>query len=249
MNIIICVKAMIQTSNNGEKEICINPYDLSTLEYFVGIKNKYDCNIICLCMGPKNMESALRYCLALGVDEAVFISDNKFAGSDTYATSYILSKGIEKIKEYDVIVCGRQTIDGETGQVPYGIAHRLGLSCIANVLEILDLNETGIKVKSRDDSYLNTVHAKLPIMLIFNNCLIDPPDISLLKLKMAKKKEIRVLNLDNMNLDCNLCGLKGSLTKVLDIEKKIKTKDKKILNGTTEDIAQNIVDEILNVIK
>src|SRR5208283_3615240 len=138
MNIIVCVKQVPDTSevridpvtNNlvrdGVKSI-INPFDVYAIEEGVRLKEKFGGKVTVLTMGPPAAESALREAISLGCDEAVLVSDNAFAGSDTLATSYALSCAIGKIKDYGVILCGKQALDGECAHVGPGIAGHLNI--------------------------------------------------------------------------------------------------------------------------
>ena len=138
MNIIVCIKQVPDTSevridpatNNlvrdGVKSI-VNPFDMYAIEEAVRLKEKFGGKVIVLTMGPPQADVSLREAISLGCDEAVLVSDRAFAGSDTLATSYTLSKAIAKIKDYDVIICGKQAIDGDTAQVGPGIAASLDI--------------------------------------------------------------------------------------------------------------------------
>lgn len=248
MKIVLCVKAVFDSNDTNNRELTLNPYDLATLQYFIEMKENYDLELTCLCMGPESVESVLRYCLAMGADKAVMISDVAFAGSDTYATSLIIAETLKRI-EYDIIVCGAKSIDGETGQVPFGIANRLNLICLSKVIKIEKMCGRDILVNRYMDNYLETVSVQTPVLLSFKDFSITDSTVSLLRLKRSKKENIQVYNRKNLQLDNKQCGLQGSLTKVVEINKEVIQKEKKIIEGTTKEFAVFLKDEILSTSK
>ena len=152
MNIIVCIKQVPDTSEiridpetntlvrEGVPSI-INPFDMYAIEEALRIKEKFGGKVSVISMGPPQVEDALREAISLGADEAIQLCDRAFAGSDTLATSYILAKGIEKIGEFDLIICGKQAIDGDTAQVGPGISVHLNIPQIAYVRKIEEVKE------------------------------------------------------------------------------------------------------------
>jgi len=138
MNIVVCLKQVPGTTKvqidpqtntlirQGIENI-INPFDTYALEEGVRIKERYGGKVTVISMGPPQAEEALREAISLGVDEAILLSDGAFAGADTWATSYTLARAIDKLGQYDLAICGRQTIDGDTGQVGPELAEMLGI--------------------------------------------------------------------------------------------------------------------------
>ena len=147
MNIIVCIKQVPNTMNvqidpetgrlkrDGVESI-INPFDEYAIEAAVRVKEKIGGKVIAITMGPPQAESALREAISKGADEAVLVSDRAFGGADTLATSYALSSAIKFIGNYDIVICGRQASDGDTGQVGPGIAEMLDIPHIAYVKKI-----------------------------------------------------------------------------------------------------------------
>lgn len=164
-------------------------------------------------MGRNELDEMLYRCKAMGADEVILLSDKAFAGSDTYATSYILAEALKKIP-FDIIVCGAEAIDGETGQVPVGLAKRLDLFCITNVEEIKDLHEKATLVCLEDKKKV-TLQSKLPVLIAFHDCATKSEPINLLALRKARKTPIAVWNAQSLGLSADRIGQSGSKTTVL----------------------------------
>ncbi|MCK4649012.1 electron transfer flavoprotein subunit beta/FixA family protein, partial [bacterium] len=144
MNIIVCIKQVPDTADiridpktntlirEGVPSI-INPFDTYAIEEGVRLKEKYQGKVTVISMGPPQVEDALREAISLGIDEGVLLSDRAFAGADTLATSYTLAEGIKKIGKFDLIICGKQAMDGDTAQVGPGIAEKLNIPHVTYV--------------------------------------------------------------------------------------------------------------------
>lgn len=245
MKITVCIKSvkteLIYPNENRNEKFLMNPYDLFALEACLELKKQIDCEIICICMGPKGAEEVLRKSLAMGADEAVLLNDAAFGGSDTVATTYILSKAIQKIGKPDLIVCGGKAIDGETGQVAIGISERMGYSCITQVKEIVGIANEKIVLNYQDNAMTYTIKTGLPTVVVFCDFKTTQPNISLLKLKKSKNKKIEMLNLNDLEADVSRCGLNGSKTKVLNVKNELIKKEKTIVEGTSEEKAKLIL--------
>lgn len=219
MKLLVCIKAVKSkyvNSNLKETErFVINPYDLFSLHKAVKLKNEYT-QVTCLCMGAREVTEILYKCIALGADDAILLSDPQFAGSDTYATSYILERAIDKI-EHDFIICGNRSVDGETGQVVYGLAARKHYFCINNASDMAWNGEMGLKVETIINQRKDTISIKSPAIIAFNNFISDI-SVSLFALKKAQRKQIVIWGKDDINCDMRYIGQAGSKTKV----KKIK---------------------------
>ncbi len=245
MNVLIFIKPVLSKyvssySNNQEKWV-LNPYDLYALSSIVRLKDKIkSLHITCISMGVIDSKEVLVRCLALGADEGILLSDKVIAGSDTYATSYILHQAVKKIDSYDFIVCGKQAVDGETGQVGFGLAYRLDIPCFAQVKEIIEVNERNIIFLQEQDEYEEIIRTKLPVLLSFNHFVIHK-SISLMALKKASKKSITVWNHEDIKADVELCGSKGSKTKVLNISQLMEKKHPIVIEGTCEEKARKLL--------
>lgn len=223
MTIVICIKSVrnefVNPNEKNNNSLTLNPYDLLTLQQFVTLKEKAEIHIICLCMGPGESEAVLTRCLALGADEAIILKSNAFSGSDTFATSLIISQALKKLGKFDLIVCGEKAVDGETGQVAYNIAKRLGITCTCGVNKIIELGEDSVTLNAYQEEYIDTKICSYPSLLIFQGFTLSEEAISLLALKRAKQKEIIEWNAEDLALDKKDCGQNGSKTKVINLER------------------------------
>lgn len=223
----MCIKPVsskLVTNEFNDDSLVINPYDLKALIELINLKKTYDIEVDIICMGSKKCTNLLRRCRAMGADNAHLVSSSQFAGSDTLATTYILSKVIEYLDDYDFIICGNQAIDGETGQVPYGLAERLGIETIDSIekIEKIDDNELILTQKTNTQRlYLKTHNKKL---LIFDDFELNYPYISLFSLKKFCNAEIPVISTDSLKFDAEKCGNSGSKTKVISSDSNIKSK-------------------------
>ena len=154
MNIVVCIKQVPDSTNvriNPETNTLmregvasiINPFDAYALEEGVRLKEKHGGKVTVISMGPPQVEAALREAISLGADETVLLSDRAFAGADTLATAYTLAAGIRKLGGADLILMGRQAIDGDTGQVGPGVAENLGLPHVTDVRKIESIDAEG----------------------------------------------------------------------------------------------------------
>ena len=256
MKIVVCMKQVPDTTNvriNPETntlmregvESIINPFDMYALEEGIRLKEKHGGTVTALSMGPPQVESALREAISLGVDEAILLSDKAFAGADTLATAYTLARGIKKIGKVDVILMGRQAIDGDTGQVDPGVAENLGLPHVTEIRKIEQIDEDGTIIVERllEDGYVR-LKSKLPILLTVVK-EINEPRLPSLKGKMAAKKaEIQIWNHENIDLDPQRIGLTGSPTQVMKIFTPPKPSGGKIFEGDVRQAVADLLGEL-----
>ncbi len=224
MNIIVLAKQVPNTTEikiNKETgtlirdgvESIINPDDLAGIEEALKLKDKIGAQITVITMGPKNSEMMLREIYGLGVDKCVLVSDRVFAGSDTLATSTILSEAIKRYP-YDLIIAGRQAIDGDTAQVGPQIAELLGISQVTYVEEINHLSETAITVTKQMEDYSYIIECSLPSLITTLSDANTPRYRNVTDLWEAFDKEIDVLSNGDLNIPKEIIGLKGSPTRV-----------------------------------
>ena len=166
-------------------------------------------------MGSSQAEEILREAIALGVDEAVLLSDPAFDGSDTLATSYILSKAIARLGQVDIVICGRQTMDGDTGQVGPQLAEHLGLPFISYVSQIEEIREGYMRVQRMVEEGHQVVEMPLPGVISVVKEINVPRLPSLRGLMQSKKAKIPVWNAQELGVDMNKVGLTGSPTRVI----------------------------------
>jgi electron transfer flavoprotein beta subunit len=228
MDIIVCIKQVPETTDvrideetntlirEGVPSI-VNPFDAYAIEEAVKIKERCGGKVTAISMGPPQAKEALKETIALGVDEAVLLSDRAFAGSDTLATAYTLSKGIEKLGSYDLIICGKQASDGDTAQVGPGIAERLNIPFVAFVRKIESIEADVIKVERLMEDGYEVIEMPLPALLTVVKEINVPRLPSLKGMMRSKKAEIPVLTADGLEGDENKLGLNGSPTEVIRI--------------------------------
>ncbi len=245
MKIVVCIKPvhteLVFPHEQSNEPFSMNPYDLYALEQCIALKKKINCTVYCICLGPESAESILRKAFAMGADEAIHICDKAFAGSDTVATSYILYKALTKLMPFDLIVCGKKTIDGETGQVASGLAERLDMDCISDLLSISCENENEILAEQNSVDNYNVIRLALPVVVSFDNFTTRHPKISLTTMKKAKNKNIAKLGINAINADKTLCGLSGSKTQVLNIKDKMVKKTSETVPDDPEEQAKLII--------
>lgn len=249
------------TVNRAALPAIFNPEDLNALEQALAIKEKFpDTEITLLTMGPGRAAEILREGLFRGADAGVLLTDRAFAGADTLATSYALSMAIRKIGAYDLIVSGRQAIDGDTAQVGPQVAEKLNIPQITYAEDIQSINNGKICVKRRLENGVEVVESPLPALITVNGSAqaCRPRNAKLLqKYKHAKTvTERQEQNLDYIDIysrrpylnlmewsvadvdaDVNQCGLSGSPTKVKKIESVVfQSKESKRLTDSDTDI-------------
>ena len=195
----------------------VNPYDTHALEESLRLSDRYGLRSVALSMGPPNAEATLKKALALGVDEAILLSDRAFGGADTLSTSNVLAAAIAKLAARDevgLVICGKQTIDGDTAQVGPGIAVRLGFSQLTLVdrIEAVDFLARRIRVRRKLEGRYEIVEARLPAMITVVREINRPryPTVPM-RLK-AEKAQVTVWNNEVLKLDAGSIGLKGSPT-------------------------------------
>ena len=262
------------TINRAALPAIFNPEDLNALEQALRLKDAHPgSTVTILTMGPGRAAEIIREGLYRGADNGYLLTDRAFAGADTLATSYALATAIRKIGEYDIIIGGRQAIDGDTAQVGPQVAEKLGLPQVTYVEEIQEVAEGRIRVKRHIDGGVETVEAPLPIVLTVNGSAAPcrPRNAKLVQKykralggqeKAALTKDGATLayadlyekrpylnlvewSVADVNGDIKQCGLSGSPTKVKKIENIIfQAKESKTISGSDADV-ENLIIELL----
>lgn len=226
MKIIVCIKQVPDTTEikidpktgtlirKGVPAI-INPDDMHALEEALRIKERLGAHTIALSMGPPQAEEALREALAMGIDDAVLLSHRSFAGADTLATSYTLGKAIETIGDFDLVICGRQAIDGDTAQIGPQLAEFLGIPQITYVRRVELTNGGILAERALEDGY-ERIETRLPALITVVSELNKPRYPSLVNIMKAFRKSIEVWGVDDVQADRSHVGLQGSATQVLE---------------------------------
>lgn len=224
----------------------INPDDKNAIEEALRIKaSRDDVEVTALSMGPPQAGTALREALAMGVDRAILLSDRAFAGADTLATSYMLSVAIKKIKKYDLIFCGRQAIDGDTGQVGPQIAEVLGLPQ-ATFAEEINIQGNVVTVKSNFDSVIRVIEMKTPALITVSN-RINKPRFKTMNgvLRAFRDKEVVTWTKEDLKLNPMRIGINGSPTWVRKTFVPSHSRDGLVIEKGSMEIAEDILDYIL----
>ena len=226
MNIAVCIKQVPDTAdikwteNNTIQreglESIINPFDMYAIETALKIKdNDKTTNITTLTMGPPQAEEIIRSSIALGVDGGFVISDKKFAGADTAATGRTLASAIRtKIKDVDLILCGQFATDGDTAQTGPAISVNLNMPVVTYVKEILSIENSYLIVKKEVEDGMEILKVKLPAVLCMLKCDYEPRRPLIKGFKKAQQSEIKFYGLNDIGLEAENVGIKGSPTYV-----------------------------------
>jgi electron transfer flavoprotein beta subunit len=228
MNILVCIKQVPDTTEikidpvtntlirEGVPSI-VNTFDGFAVEMAARIKDKQETKIVVMSMGPPQAKNALKDCLSVGADKAYLISDRAFGGSDTLATSYILSRAVKAVEAregpFDLIFCGKQAIDGDTAQVGPEMAEQLDYPQITCITD-MTVEDGKVRAERETENGKEIWEAPLPAVITVTKPAFEPryPTV---KLKMAANRaEIPVLTLNDVKADAEKSGLKGSPTKV-----------------------------------
>lgn len=260
MNIIVLIKQVPDASEvkiNRETNTLIrdgvpsiiNPFDTYAIEEALRLREKHGGKVIALSMGPPQAAEALKEAVSLGVDEVVLLSDRAFAGSDTWATSYTLAKGIKKIGQFDLVIAGKQAIDGDTAQVGPETADVLGIPFVAFTKKIESIENGKITAERMMEEGFDVVETSLPVVISVVK-EINEPRLPSLKGKMkAKNFKVTTWTAKDIGADENLCGLKGSPTKVVKIFPPTPRGQREILSGTidqqVEQVAKKLKEQML----
>lgn len=251
MNIIVLVKQVPDTSEvkinretntlvrDGVPSI-INPFDLYAIEEAIRLREKHGGKVTAVTMGPPQAAEALKEAVAMGVDEVVLVSDRAFAGADTWATSYALAKGIRKIGGFDLVIAGKQAIDGDTAQVGPETAEMLGVPFVAYIRKIENIENGKMTAERMMDEGYDLVESSLPALITVVK-EINQPRLPSLKGKMkAKNLKVTTLTAKDIEAEENLIGLRGSPTKVVRIFPPAPRGQREILSGTLEQQAEHV---------
>jgi electron transfer flavoprotein beta subunit len=262
MNTVVCIKQVPDTPSiridrkrmtvirEGVESI-INPLDQVALEAALDLRKREGGRITVMTMGPPQSEEALREALASGADQAVLLTDPAFAGADTLATSHVLAEAIRRLEPFpDLILCGRQTIDSDTGHVGPQVAEELDLPQVGGIHEIY-LEGGSLMVKQISDGYLNTFRVSMPALLTVSPELCRPDHIPLGALERAFSQGVIIRwGIADLDLSPDEVGFKGSATWVSRLHKPPPKRKGEILNASPQALSERIIDtlEALNIL-
>jgi electron transfer flavoprotein beta subunit len=259
VNIIVCIKQVPNTTDvkidpvtntlirEGVESI-INPFDAYAIEEGVLLKERFGGKVTVITMGPPQAEKALREVISLGCDEAILISDRKFAGSDTWATSYTLSCAIRKIGAYDVIICGKQASDGDTAQVGPGISTHLDIPQVTYVKRIEDISENRAKVERMTEEGYDVIETPLPCLFTVVKEINTPRLPSLKGMMKSKSAKITNWNAEDIEADPKSIGLDGSPTRVVKIFTPPPRKGGEILKGDAAEVSARVAELLKDIV-
>ncbi len=260
MKLIVCVKQVPDTTDiridpvtntlvrEGVASI-LNPFDTFAVEEAVRLKEKFGGSVTAVSMGPPQAENVLREAVSLGVDEIILLSDRRFAGADTWATSLTLAAAIKKIGDFDLVLTGQQAIDGDTAQVGPGIAAHLGLPQTCFVRRIDNVCETKISLQRLMEDGIDHVSVKLPAVISVVKEINVPRLPSLRGKRNAKTVELKVWNADDLGLDEKEIGLNGSPTQVVKIFTPKHDKQTEKFDGPAGEAVDLIVKRLAEITK
>ncbi|MBD3425860.1 MAG: electron transfer flavoprotein subunit beta [Candidatus Omnitrophica bacterium] len=254
MNIAVLIKQVPDTTDvkidpetNTLKregvESVINPFDMYAIEEALRVKERLgEGEVVVISMGPPQAEEALREAISMGCDKAILLSDRKFAGSDTWATSYTLSRAIEKLSDCRLIFCGKQASDGDTAQVGPGVSTHLEIPQVTYVKKIEKIDKDKATVERMTEEGYDIIETPLPALFTVVK-EINEPRLPSLKGKMkAKKAEIPVWTADDIGCDAEKIGLDGSPTRVVKVFTPPPREGGRILEGEPDEKAKELAE-------
>lgn len=256
LQIIVCIKQVPDISEikldpithtlvrEGVPSI-VNPWDDLGIELAIELKEKYGGKICVITMGPPQASESLKRCLALGCDQAILLSDKSLAGADTIATAYTLSVLIKKLP-FDIIICGRQAVDAETGHVGPQIAEMLNIPQICYVQKIdLDVQKSTVIAHKESDYGIEIIEAFLPVLLTTSKGLNELRNPTLRGIINSRKREITIMKSIDLDGDPNRFGFKGSPTFVTKVKPPPVHPPEALFKGEPK----NAVEQLLKVLK
>ncbi len=256
MKIVVCIKQVPATNDakidpetkriirEGLKAI-LNPFDTYALEEAIQLRDQFGGEVIALSMGPPKAEAVLREAISLGVDSAILLSDRAYGGSDTWATSYALSRAIDTIGGVDLVLCGKQAVDGDTAQVGPGIAAHLDWMQATYVMAVDEVQDAGMTVKRMHEDGYDVCEVPFPaVMTVVKG--INTPRVPTLKGRLASLKiDIPVWKPADIGADVERLGLDGSPTRVVKTQPPPpRSSSTKRIEGSPEECANALLHEL-----
>jgi len=260
LKIIVLIKQVPETSNvkmdpktgtmirKGIEQI-INPLDLYAIEEAIRLKKKHGGEITTISMGPRSAEKALRESIAMGCDKGILLSNRAFAGADTWSTSYVLAKAIERMGKYDVIFCGERATDGDTGQVGPGIASWLDIPFLTYVSEIKKVEKNIIEAERNVESGYQILEIEKPALFTVVKEINFPRLPTLSGKKKAREIDIPVWGTEDIDVEKENLGLNGSPTRVVKISKPKVSRSGKMYKPDSEDALEETVNNIIEFLE
>ncbi len=249
------------TVNRAALPTIFNPEDLSALEAALEVKDRFGGTVTVVSMGPPKAADVLRDCLYRGADRAILVTDRRAGGSDTLATSYILSQAVKTVGEFDFVFCGRQAIDGDTAQTGPQCAEKLGVPQVAYLTEIIDVKDGFATIRRALGNGWEVVRAKLPILATVVEEANEPRPQAAIRVMRNKHKRVPLevkdgetlrdedrleqWSLDDIGADLSRCGLAGSPTKVFNVQSIVLKKEGSVNVAPTEEGVRGLISELV----
>ncbi|AJA47570.1 electron transfer flavoprotein subunit beta [Clostridium pasteurianum DSM 525 = ATCC 6013] len=256
MDILVCIKQVPGTSKvevdpvtgvlkRDGADTKMNPYDLYALEAALTMKEEKGGKVKVISMGPPQAMDVIREAYMMGADEGSLVSDRKFAGADVLATAYTISQGVRKMAPYDIILCGKQTTDGDTAQVGPEMAEYLGIPHIANVIDIIEIKDKSIVVAMDMPNTIEKIEVSYPCLLTLEKDINQPRLPSYKKGIETKDREIKTISLkDFEDQNEKRYGLNGSPTQVERIFPPVHDIKREKFEGSGDEVARQIADKL-----
>lgn len=255
MKIIVCIKQVPDAKDvrldpetntlarEGVQSI-MNPYDQHAVEEAVRLKEQLGGEVTVLSMGPPQAEEVLREAISCGADHGVLVSDRAFAGADTWATSYTLAKAVQKIGDFDLILCGKQAIDGDTAQVGPGLAIQLDIPFVTCIQKVREASDKELVMERMMDDGYDVIAVEYPVLITVVKDLNEPRVPSLKGKMKSKKAEIQVFSAEDVGADPAKIGLTGSPTQVVDVFPPPPRGERAILTGSIDEQVEQLVQKL-----
>jgi electron transfer flavoprotein beta subunit len=260
MRIIVPIKQVPETSNvkmdpetgtmvrSGLASI-INPLDLYAIEAALCLREEHGGQVTALSMGPASAEKALKEAIAMGCDDALLLSSKKFAGSDTWATSYALVQAIRKLGSVDLILCGERATDGDTGQVGPGIAALLDLPLATYVTRIFDVTPQSLRFERLVEDGTETQWTSLPVVLTVLKEVGYPRMPTLADKLRSRSANVPLWGPEEIDAETEYLGLKGSPTRVVKIDKPKVARKGEFIEVKNKEDAVNAAGQVVDFLR
>jgi len=254
VRIVACIKQVPETTEvrvdpktnalirEGVKSV-INPFDENAVEAALQLREAHGGEVIVISMGPPQAEEALRHALAMGADQAILLTDPAFRGGDTLATSYTLAAAVRKLGEVDLIICGKQAIDGDTGQVGPGLAERLGLPQVTFAIG-LEISDHRLRARRVLDDFFEIVEVRLPAVVTVVKQINEPRYPSMRNVLKAKRAEVAKWSVAELEADTSQTGFDGSPTTVIKVWPPERRSGGRRLEGPVEEVVDTLAKAI-----
>ncbi len=256
MNILVCIKQVPGTNKVEVDPVTgvlkrdgvdskMNPYDLYALETALKLKEAHGGSVTVISMGPPQAKQIIMEAFAMGADEGILLSDRKFGGSDVLATSYTLSQGVAQLGKFELILCGKQTTDGDTAQVGPEMAEYLNIPSISNVKKLIEIGDSHITVEMDMANTVEIAKVPYPCLLTVDKDICQPRLPSYVKKMETKNREIKIISFNDLgDQDEKKYGLNGSPTQVQRIFPPEANNHRELWNDAAKDIPEKLFNKI-----